>query len=109
MTKQLSFSNVSVLRELFGVQDAHLRRLESLLSIEVSARGTNVTLDGADENIARGEEILLRLYDLLHNGRTYSDQEVAQTIQLLAADPKANIEAIFAEEKIGRASCRERV
>lgn len=92
----LTFEDAHLLRDLFGVHDQHLRLLEQRLGVHVAARGHSVHLTGADEAVEKGERILVKMYGLLKDRPRLEGGDVEQALRLLAANPSADVTALFA-------------
>ena len=67
MRKQLELANDTAL-ELAGSEDAVLRALEGHLDCSVFLRGNVLTLDGPEEAVRAGEEVVRELADLVAQG-----------------------------------------
>ncbi|HEX4623002.1 MAG TPA: PhoH family protein, partial [Solirubrobacteraceae bacterium] len=67
MRKQLELANEAAL-ELAGSEDAVLRALEGHLDCSVFLRGNVLTLDGPEEAVRAGEEVVRELADLVAQG-----------------------------------------
>jgi len=68
--RRLEFAETALAGELFGPQNAHLRRIASLSGARLSSRGNAVTISAADDAAADGvARFLVRLYDGLKAGR----------------------------------------
>ena len=67
MRKQLELANDAAL-ELAGSEDAVLRALEGHLDCSVFLRGNVLTLDGPEEAVRAGEEVVRELADLVAQG-----------------------------------------
>lgn len=91
----LQFDNPRVVRELFGVHDAHLRMLEELLQIEVGARGQELTLSGDSDAVGRAAQVLTVLYSMIESGTVTADTDFAQAIRLLVRDPNADMRSMY--------------
>ena len=56
------------LEELFGLQEDNLRRLESTFGVSVSARGTELRIDGEPSAVARVERLFAELGTIIERG-----------------------------------------
>lgn len=67
---------------IFGQFDRHLKKIERLLSVQVTARGDGLKVSGskADAKVAR--DILMELYELSKRGNEITDQNVNYAISL---------------------------
>ncbi|MBI4237497.1 MAG: PhoH family protein [Deltaproteobacteria bacterium] len=96
-TRTVTFDDVRWLRDLFGVEDRHLRVLEQSLGIAVSARGDQILLRGDAEPIRLGEQVLRTLYDLLARGTVLDADAVSQTLRTLTAQPTVDVRTLVAD------------
>jgi phosphate starvation-inducible PhoH-like protein len=65
--RQLTIDN-EVAAELAGSGDSVLRRLEDRLDCEVFLRGNVITLDGPDESVSQGQDLVEELVGLIERG-----------------------------------------
>jgi phosphate starvation-inducible protein PhoH and related proteins len=66
------FEDNSVLSELYGEGDIHLKKLEKLLHVEAVARGNMLSLSGAERDIVLAESLLMEFYTRLKGGEEIS-------------------------------------
>lgn len=92
---ELTFEDARVLRTLFGIQDQHLRALEQDLGVQIAARGNTIRLAGNDKAVARGEQVLVKLYGLLKERPSLEEAHIDQAVRLLARDPKTDLGDLF--------------
>jgi phosphate starvation-inducible PhoH-like protein len=69
VTKHIDLDN-RVAALLVGENDKHLRALEQLLDSEISLRGNQLTLEGSDAEVERGEAMIGELVTLLRSGQS---------------------------------------
>ncbi len=72
------------LSNLFGPRDLHLRLIEDGLSVRVSARGDEVTLEGQPEAVGRAEMLLCELAERTRGQRRIQSEDVTRALK--AAD-----------------------
>ncbi len=85
--RQLTIDN-DVAAELAGSGDSVLRRLEDRLDCDVYLRGNVITLDGPDESVAEGQDLVEELVGLVERGH---DLE-AGTIDAVSGATEAGLE-----------------
>jgi phosphate starvation-inducible PhoH-like protein len=74
------------LNTLFGVQDQNIKYLESLLDVNIGARGNELLIDGDPDDIATVEDILRDFSEMFHEGQTFSDKELKDAFKQIAED-----------------------
>jgi phosphate starvation-inducible PhoH-like protein len=71
---------------LFGVNDANLKYLESILAVQIHARGNDLAIDGEPHDVATVEQILHDFADLFNEGNTFTDKELRDAFRQIAED-----------------------
>ena len=74
------------LNTLFGVQDQNIKYLESLLDVNIGARGNELLIDGEPRDIETVQAILKDFGDLFSEGQTFSDKELKDAFKQIAED-----------------------
>lgn len=74
------------LNTLFGVQDQNIKYLESLLGVNIGARGNELLIDGDPKDIETVERILTDFGELFNEGQTFSDKELRDAFRQIAED-----------------------
>ena len=82
MRKQLELANDAAL-ELAGSEDAVLRALEGHLDCSVYLRGNVLTLDGPEEAVRAGEQVVRELADLVAQGHQIAPGTIAAVASAL--------------------------
>jgi phosphate starvation-inducible protein PhoH and related proteins len=80
--KQLELANDAAL-ELAGSEDAVLRALEGHLACRVYLRGNVLTLDGPEEAVGAGEQVVRELADLVAQGHQIAPGTIAAVASAL--------------------------
>jgi len=83
------------LKTLFGVQDQNIKYLESLLDVSIGARGNEIMIDGAPEDIETVENILLDFADLFDEGNQFTDKELRDAFKQIAEDTAYSLKDYF--------------
>lgn len=65
---EVEFDQEAVLGALFGEFDSNLVQIENRLGIYIGARGNKVIIEGAEDDVARARDVLLKLHDKLLAG-----------------------------------------
>jgi phosphate starvation-inducible protein PhoH and related proteins len=94
-TLQLTFEDNSLAQTLFGEQSKHLKIVSRALDVSLQARGNQVTIQGAEENVRLAQRALQELYDLLKTGYPVLAQDVQYTIRILQDKENASVQDIF--------------
>ena len=83
------------LNTLFGVQDQNIKYLESLLDVNIGARGNELLIDGDPRDIATVEDILRDFGDLFGEGNTFTDKELRDAFKQIAEDRAYSLKDYF--------------
>ena len=83
------------LKTLFGVQDQNIKYLESLLDVSIGARGNELLVDGAPEDIALVEAVLNDFADLFDEGNQFTDKELKDAFKQIAEDRAYSLKDYF--------------
>jgi len=83
------------LNTLFGVQDQNIKYLETLLDINIGARGNELTIEGEAENIQTVETILRDFTELFDEGSTFTDKELRDAFKQIAEDRDYSLKDYF--------------
>jgi phosphate starvation-inducible PhoH-like protein len=84
-SKKLELPNQG-LNTLFGVHDQNIKYLESLLDVNIGARGNELLLDGDERDIRTVEQILSDFSELFAEGSTFTDKELRDAFKQIAED-----------------------
>jgi phosphate starvation-inducible PhoH-like protein len=80
---------------LFGVHDQNIKYLESLLDVRVDARGSELLIDGGDEDVQIVENILHDFSDLFVAGKQFSDKDLREAFKQIADDRALSLRDYF--------------
>jgi phosphate starvation-inducible PhoH-like protein len=80
---------------LFGVHDANIKYLESLLDVRVDARGSELLVDGGDEDVDIVERVLNDFAELFSEGKQFSDKELRDAFKQIADDRALSLRDYF--------------
>jgi phosphate starvation-inducible PhoH-like protein len=92
---RIQFDDTNLARNLFGVQDQHLRSIEKKLGVQIDVRGTDVNIRGAEIQTKLVEKILLELYGMLKKGYPVFGGDVEQAIRLFSSNQGANLQDLL--------------
>lgn len=87
------------LETLFGVHDANIKYLESLLDVRVNPRGQDLTIDGEPQDVATVESILKDFGDMFSEGNSFTDKELRSAFQQIAEDRAYSLKDYFTKAR----------
>ncbi len=94
-THRITLASDSDLLALLGRNDENLRLLESHLDVRIIARGAEITLKGAERQVARGVRILEELQARVEAGLPVQIPDVRAALRVIADDEGADLKSIF--------------
>ncbi len=95
MEKVVILEDVDRARNVFGVQDKHLRQIEKELEIEIFARGTTLTLRGEQNTCQKAQNLLEELYELTNSGMQLSSRDIEQALLIAQKDANQKVTDVF--------------
>lgn len=87
------------LETLFGVHDANIKYLESILDVRVNPRGQDLTIDGEPENVAVVKKILEDFGEVFANGNSFTDKELRSAFKQIAEDRAYSLKDYFTKAR----------
>ena len=84
---------------LFGVQDQNIKYLESLLEVNIGARGNELLIDGEPGDIETVQTILQDFGDLFSEGQTFNDKELKDAFKQIAEDRAYSLKDHFLKSR----------
>ena len=87
------------LKTLFGVQDQNIKYLESLLNVNIGARGNEILIDGESNDVETVEKILGDFAELFDEGSTFSDKELRDAFKQIAEDRAYSLKDYFTKAR----------
>jgi phosphate starvation-inducible PhoH-like protein len=91
----IRFEDASVLRDLFGVNDTHLRALERALGVTVRPGGNEARVSGDGIPVELAGKVLSGLYRVLRRGIPVTGNDVEAAIRIVSADRNADVSSVF--------------
>ncbi|MDP8256216.1 MAG: PhoH family protein [Candidatus Alcyoniella australis] len=91
----LLFEDSRVAQTLLGEHEENLRTVAEQTKIKVSARGSQVFLEGDPHSVALARDALTQLYGLVAQGLPIYASDVEQAVKLLAQDRNVKLREIF--------------
>ena len=92
---------------LFGVHDQNIKHLESLLDVRVDARGQDLTLDGAPEDVETAGRIIEDFAALFREGKTFTDKELREAFAQIAEDRAYTLRDYFTKARFNPAGKKQ--
>jgi phosphate starvation-inducible PhoH-like protein len=87
------------LETLFGVHDQNIKYLESVLDVRIDARGQDVSIDGAPDDVQTAENILEDFSSLFKEGRQFTDKELREAFAQIAEDRAFSLRDYFTKAR----------
>lgn len=92
------FDDPSVLQDLAGERNTHLKIIEKQLDVRLHVRGTQVTITGEKAHVTLAERVLDELEALLHKGYPLYASDVLYAVRILSDNPRSRLEDIFLDK-----------
>jgi len=93
--ENIFFSNTEHLVHLFGEHDKHLKLLEKLEPIKISARGNLLSISGESVAVGLVKNLLSQLYELIEKAYPLYASDVDYAHRILSENSAARLEKIF--------------
>jgi len=94
---QFLIQNEEITPSLFGELDKNLRLIEDLYSVQLSARGNKVQIEGNEQSVLQVELLLKQLTEMIGSGVITHKEDVSSAIRAFSADPASSLKEIFRE------------
>jgi phosphate starvation-inducible PhoH-like protein len=91
----LRFDDSSVLSELFGIHDDHLKIVERTLGVSVHPKGNEATVAGDPLQVELAVKVLGGLYRVLRKGIPITSNDVAAAVRIVCSDRNADVSTVF--------------
>jgi len=91
---ELEVDDGELLLRLTGPNGDYLRRVGEELELKLGQRGQSILLGGAPEAVAKGQQILAQLVEVLE-GRHMTGDEIVRAARTLAAHPEIRLRDLF--------------
>ncbi len=92
---------------LFDVQDENLHFLESLFDVEISARGSHISVRGEEANVGALERILADFSSLVSQGHQFSNGELREAFQQIAEGAAKTLHDVLPKRAVLKTRARE--
>lgn len=97
-TKTIEFERNGPAQAVFGHREANLRLLSEELTVDISTRGTRVTLTGDPIDVRTAIATLEQLYRLALGGQSVQGPDVVRAAEMIRQDAKAQISQVFTDK-----------
>jgi phosphate starvation-inducible PhoH-like protein len=95
------------IESLFGTHDENLRRVERAFDVRVSARGSELRIEGDDpQRVAAAEHLMRELSALLESGYKLRGSDIATAVRVISEDPTVSLVQFFRPVGEMAAVCR---
>lgn len=84
-----------IARPLLGVHDENIKLVERTLDVRIAARGERLSIEGAGTDVETAERLLAGMVSILRKGSIVSPADIGHALNILRADPSANLEKVF--------------
>jgi phosphate starvation-inducible PhoH-like protein len=88
---------------LFGIHDENLRIIEDAFKVRITARGSEISVQGDEESVASAEKVLLELQELIERGYPFKKADLQTMVRVLRETPEANLVDFFTDESLAGA------
>jgi phosphate starvation-inducible protein PhoH and related proteins len=95
------------LETLFGVHDQNIKYLESLLDVQINARGHNLSVNGVPKDVETAEQILEDFTTLFAEGRQFTDRELREAFAQIAEDRAFSLRDYFTRSRFSPAGKKQ--
>jgi len=92
---------------LFDLQDENIHLLEALFDVRISARGSQLTLEGEREAVRRIEQILTDFAELVGQGFEFSTEELRMAFRHLAEESAERLSELIPRKAVIKTPNRE--
>ncbi|MEK4607990.1 PhoH family protein [Geobacillus sp. FSL W8-1251] len=83
---------------LFGVHDAHLKRIEKELGVSIVTRGETVNVSGTPQQVQLVDELLRHLLIVIRKGVAVSERDIIYAVQLAKKGALDGLIQLYEEE-----------
>jgi phosphate starvation-inducible PhoH-like protein len=91
----LKFEDPSLLADLFGSHDDHLKVVERALGVSVHPKGNEVSVNGDPLQVTLAVKVLEGLYRVLRKGIPITSNDVAAAARIVCSDRNADVSTVF--------------
>jgi len=93
--EKISFPNHSLLKNLCGEHDKHLKLIENLEPVKVKAWGNHITISGENHRVRKISTLLQQLYSIMEKGWRLQTSDIDYAHRILSEDINYELAGIF--------------
>ena len=95
ITQKVVFNDLSILRQVIGINNEHLKIISDTLGVKLSQRGNEVNIQGEKLDIDLAVRLLEQLGALVEKGYPLYPTDIDYAIRLLSENHKVSLEEVF--------------
>src|SRR5690606_16406611 len=95
---EVLFDEQAMLGAVFGEFDANLVQIENRLGVLIAARGNQVVIEGAEDDVARAREVLMAIHRRLQSGQ---EMDAGTIESLIAMSNEPTLDGIVTDSEAG--------
>jgi phosphate starvation-inducible PhoH-like protein len=96
--EEFGFQRADIARTVFGHRDTNLRLLETELTVDIHARGTQLRVEGDPVDIKVARQTLERLYELAKEGHAVMGPDIVRAAEMVRTSGVEAVEEVFLDE-----------
>jgi phosphate starvation-inducible PhoH-like protein len=104
--ERIAFDDNALAAQLYGENNAHLKKIEGELGVSLHSRGNELTIVGASDQVAIARSLLEQLYALGKRGSAIEPADIARAIRVLSGDRAASLGSVFSDTVLTGARAR---
>src|SRR5213595_2805142 len=85
---------------LFGNHDENLRLIEDAFDVRISARGSEIKVQGDADNVKPVEKLLAQMQALIESGYPLKKSDILTGVRVLREKPETNIVEFFSDDSL---------
>jgi phosphate starvation-inducible PhoH-like protein len=85
---------------LFGNHDENLRMIEDAFDVRISARGSEIKVQGDADNVKPVEKLLAQMQALIESGYPLKKSDILTGVRVLREKPETNLIDFFADDSL---------
>ena len=97
-SRQVSFDDNTLVQQLAGEQNSHLKIIERQLDVRVHMRGNQFTISGDVPHVDLTRQLLVELADLLKAGYPVYGSDIGYAIRILSGSERRSLKDIFLDQ-----------
>ncbi len=96
VTRRIRLVNPAKVRDLFGIHDQHLRKLESMFGVQLIVEDGDIEVLGELDHVESVERLLSALQSVMEEGFELSSQDLQVIARAYQQDAELNLKDLFA-------------